>query len=102
MKSEDIENIIKQEIDGRWDLSNAHGVDLKQCLVTPCKQIYFSTNMKEIFELWTVLEETPDKKGYKIYFDELTNNFGLGTVVHKNKLICLGPYGTFLDTLESM
>jgi hypothetical protein len=102
MTVKDIEKIISQEINNRWDLSNAHGVDLKKCLITPSKQIYYSFDLSEKFELWTVLEETPDLSGYKIYYNEKENNFGLGMLTNKNELICLGPYGTFLETFEAM
>lgn len=102
MTNKDIENIIKQEINNRWEISNAHGVDLRKGLITPIKQKYLSLDLNDTIDLWTVLEETPDGNGYKIYYNETENNFGLGMLTDKNELICLGPYGTFLETFESM
>jgi hypothetical protein len=103
MSPEEIELIIKAEISENWDFSNAHGVDLRKCLIRPIKQKYLdSMNKNRTIELWTVLEETPDSNGYKIYYDETEDNFGLGIRSDKDELISLGIYGTFLETLESM
>lgn len=40
MTSEKIEKLIHKEIGSRWDISNAHGVDLKKCLVRPHKCMF--------------------------------------------------------------
>ncbi len=104
MKASEISNIIMREINGNWSLSNAHGVDLKLCLVTPTKQIYDdSFNQNETLELWLVLEEIPENNsGYKIVFDEKTTIFGLATSGFQERDVFLGFYGSFLETLESM
>jgi hypothetical protein len=103
MTEEEVESKIKAEIGGNWDISNAHGVDLRNCLIKPIKQKYIdSMDKNRIIELWTVLEETPDRNGYKIYYDETADDFGLGMRSDKDELISLGIYGTFLETLENM
>ncbi len=102
MTSEHLEKKIREEISEHWEISNAHGVDLQKCLIKPLKQKYFSFDRKEIYELWTVLEEIPDGSGYKIVYDEKTDLFGLGVLSNKDELINIGFYGDFLNTLESM
>ncbi len=104
MEASEITKIIESEINGNWSLSNAHGVDLKRCLVTPAKRIYEDGfNQSEKLELWLVLEEIPeDESGYKIVFDEKSRMFGLSTSGWHEYDSFLGFYGTFLETLESM
>ena len=103
MTSEEVIHIVNEEIDDNFDISNLHGVDLKKCLITPVRQRYISSLDNNVtFELWTVLEESEDGNGYKIFFDENENSFGLGTKGFKDGLIYLGNYGTFLETLKGM
>jgi len=104
MEASEVSKIIESEIGGNWSLSNAHRVDLRQCLVKPTKQMYEdSFNPNETIELWLVLEEIPeDKSGYKIVFDEKSSMFGLATSSFYELDVFLGFYGSFLDTLEGM
>ena len=102
MTSEEIKILIKNELKSEKDIKNVFGLDLTQCLVQPTKQKYQDASDNSIEELWTVLEETPDTNGYKIYFDEESKMFGLGIKSDKDELINIGNYGTFLKTLYSM
>ena len=104
MNASEISKIIEREIDGDWSRSNAHGVDLKRCLVAPVKHTYRDSFKEgETIELWLVLEEVPeDKSGYKIVFDEQTRMFGLATSGFDQPDMFIGFYGTFLATLEGM
>ena len=103
MTAEDIKQIIETELKTEPDSKNVFGLDLTICLIEPIKQKYKDSNDgTEIYELWTVLEETADKTGYKIYFDEEENMFGLAIKSDKEELINIGLYGTFLKTLYSM
>ena len=103
MKSKEIKEIIARELQAEPDHTNVFGLDLTKCLIEPVKQKYKDSNeASEVYELWTVLEETEDKSGYKIYFDEETKMFGLAIKSDKNELISIGEYGTFLKTLYSM
>lgn len=103
MTSNEVIHIINEEIKGIFDISNLHGIDLKKCLITPVRQRYVSSlNDKIAFELWTVLKETEDGRGYRIFYDEDENSFGLGMMGFKDELVYLGNYGTFLETLKGM
>jgi hypothetical protein len=48
------------------------------------------------------LEESKDKTGYKITFDESDQTFGLGILTDKDELMDIGTYRTFLETLKGM
>ena len=103
MTAEEIRIIISTELTAEPDVKNVFGLDLTKCLIEPTKQKYKSANdSTETYDLWTVLEENEDKSGYKIYFDEETNMFGLAINSDKDELIDIGSYGTFLKTLYSM
>ncbi len=99
-----------REINDNWSLSNAHRVNLKNCLLPePVKTLFQDlsgphADPDRTRELWLVLEENPETKGgYKIVFDEQRCMFGLAVSDTRNKLDAyLGPYGTFLSALESM
>jgi len=106
MEPSEVTEIIGSEVAGDWSHSNAHGVDLKRCLVFPVKQLYENpvrNSTTGTIELWLVLEESPERKsGYKIVFDEKSRKFGLAIKDTQNKNAFLGFYGTFLATLDAM
>jgi hypothetical protein len=102
MIAEEVKYKIEQEINGNWDISNHHGVDLRSCLIYPIIQEYSYFNRTEIFYHWTVLEELTDRSGYKIFYNEEEDIFGLGVLTKEKKLLAVGLYGSFLSTLESM
>ncbi|OFX87849.1 MAG: hypothetical protein A2W99_16165 [Bacteroidetes bacterium GWF2_33_16] len=103
MDREEIKLIIQEELKDNPDLSNAHGVELDNCLIEPTLQTYLNSfhDNKEV-KLWTVLEETEDGNGYKIVYDPKDNLFGLGMKSNKDELIFIGYYGTFVETLKGM
>jgi hypothetical protein len=81
MTSEEVSEIILDEINSKFDISNLHGVDLRTALIAPIQQEYKSAmDRSQIFKLWTVLEETEDCNGYKIFYDEEEKLFGLGLI----------------------
>ncbi|MCD6065324.1 MAG: hypothetical protein K0S33_150 [Bacteroidetes bacterium] len=99
----EIEHIIANELRSEPDHKNVFGLDLTECLIEPVKQKYKGLKEAgETYDLWTVLEESKDKKGYKIYFDEETGMFGLGITSEKDELIDIGTCGTFLEALDCM
>jgi hypothetical protein len=101
MTSEDIEKLIKSEVGDKLDTSNLHGINLTECLVKPVRQKYINAlDNSQTFNLWTVLIESED--GYRIFYDEDENTFGLATKSLNDDLMYLGNYGTFLETLVSM
>ena len=103
MTSQEVKIIINKELEGQSELSNTHGVNLNECLIEPVKEIYLSSvDESNTLELWTVLEESSDRSGYKITFDEKEGTFGLGIMTDKDELMDIGTYGTFLDTLKGM
>jgi hypothetical protein len=76
MTKKEISQLIEKEINGDWSITNLHHCDLKKCLIRPKKRkLNFFI---EIREAWIVLEEDPESlEGFKIYFDEENNKFGL-------------------------
>tara|TARA_R110000868_G_scaffold37111_1_gene131288 strand:+ start:31665 stop:31976 length:312 start_codon:yes stop_codon:yes gene_type:complete len=103
MTIEQIKSIIDKELSDQKDLTNVYGLDLTKCLIEPRKEKYkSSTDEKITLELWTVLEESEDRTGYKITFDESDKAFGLGILTDKNELMDIGTYGTFMETLKGM
>lgn len=103
MSVEEIKKIIEKELKSESDIKNVFGLDLTKCLIEPQKQKYKNSNdATETYEFWTVLEESENRNGYKIYFDEETKNFGLAINSDKDELIDIGGYGSFLRTLYSM
>ena len=101
MTSEEVEKLLKTEVGNNLDTSNLHGINLTECLIKPVRQKYISAfDNSQTFNLWTVLIESED--GYRIFYDEDENTFGLATKSQNDQLIYLGNYGTFLETLEGM
>jgi hypothetical protein len=106
MTSAEVQAIVKAEIGGDWSQSNAHGVDLRKCLVQPrkvaCRNTFPKLHGGKPLELWIVLEETPGRRdGYLIVFDETQRVFGLADWDGETPVF-LGFHGTFLNTLEGM
>jgi|SRR5258708_4822342 hypothetical protein len=106
MTSAEVQMLVKTEIGGDWSQSNAHGVDLRKCLVQPrkvaCRNTFPKLHGGKPLELWIVLEERPDKRdGYLIVFDETQRVFGLADWDGETPVF-LGFHGTFLNTLEGM
>jgi hypothetical protein len=104
MKTSDVRNRVEQEIAENWGRSNAHGVDLRTCLVDPRRQQYRdSFDQSRTLDLWLVLEEdTRTHGGYEIVFDDNNCQYGLATASRDGSRIFLGYYGTFLETLDAM
>jgi len=103
MTSKEIKKILSLELQVETDIKDVFGLDLTKCLIKPTRQKYKNANDSlEIYELWTVLEETEDGNGYKIYFDEDSKMFGLAIRSDKDELNDIGGYGSFLKTLYSM
>ena len=76
MTPKKISQMIEKEINGDWSISNAHGCDLKKCLIRPKKRTldFFSG----IRDAYIVLEEDPiNLDGIMVYFDVETNKFGI-------------------------
>ena len=103
MTSKEVEAIIYAQINGDWGRSNAHGCNLKDCLVEPIKMNFNGFNPDDKFELWLVLEEDPiSKDGYKIVYDEEEDSFGLAIIDQADVHVFIGLYGSFPDTFDRM
>lgn len=103
MTADFIKKKIEMELKAEPDIKNVFGLDLTICLIEPLKQKYKDCiDSKRTYEMWTVLEEVDDKSGYKIYFNEEENMFGLAIKSDGEELINIGLHGSFLKTLYSM
>lgn len=101
MDATQVKKQIEAEIDGNWDITNLHGVDLRRCLVEP-RKVTCCWNANETAEMWLVLEEWPNEKdGYKIVYDEVEDSYCLA-VLNGEEYNVLGYYGSFLNTLKGM
>ena len=111
MTSREVESKVKAEIAGRWDETNAHGVDLRVSLMKPEKirvinrSVAHGKVMDEVIECWLILEEDiKECSGYKIVFDESRGSFGLASAgFRKDRYpgLC-GFYGDFWTTFHAM
>lgn len=104
MTSEEVKSKVRIELLSSLEvINNPHNLDLETALIEPVLQIYQDAIEKgKTYRLWTVLEEVPDGSGYKIFYDETEDAFGLGTKSSGNGLVCLGIYGPFITTLNCM
>ena len=103
MKPKEISQMIEKEINGDWSISNAHGCDLKKCLIRPKKRAFDFHS--EIRDAWIVLEEDPiNLEGIMVYFDEETNKFGIA--MRSELPNCYGyicnSHDTFIKAFKSM
>lgn len=103
MTGKEIKDIIAKELEGQSELTNAHGLNIGNSLIDPVKEFYCDMLDESVIkELWTVLEELPDRSGYKITFNETEKTFGLGIMTDKDQLMDIGNYGTFLKAFRGM
>jgi hypothetical protein len=105
MTSDELRIRIEREIAGNWSRTNGHGCDLRQCLMTPVKKTFEdSSDPSCTVVLWLVLEEDPmDCNGYKVVYDEATDEFGLACPFVSGRNGYLGSYGsTFLEAFDAM
>lgn len=109
MTAEAVRELVEREIAGDWSRTNAHGCDLRRCLIPPelrehddCGGGRPLVEPYPVIRLWLVLEETPgDRDGYKIVFGEEAGMFGLA-VSGSPRDVFIGYYGSFLDTYRGM
>jgi hypothetical protein len=102
--------MVEREIAGDWSLTNAHGCDLRRCLVVPEVREYVdswrpATEPEAVIRLWIVLEEAPeDRCGYKIVYGEDSGMFGLAVPgkAEASRDVFIGFYGCFLDAYRGM
>lgn len=103
MTPEEVSSLVKTQIGVDWSHSNAGGVDLRECLVTPHKFTFISAIDDKPAEAWVVLLEHPHRgDGYAVVFDELSGEFGLAQFAEGYEPSLLGWYGDFFEALEAM
>ena len=104
MSPEEVSKIIADEISKDWQHTNLHGCDLQKCLVTPQRRLFSDARGEaKAREMWLVLEERPDThSGYRIVFDEETREFGLAIEGKDGRDVCIGIYGSFIETFDGM
>jgi hypothetical protein len=104
----EVEKLVLEEIGSDWSRTNAHGVELKRCLLLPPKEIRCvwctpHEDGPEEFDGWLVLEENPGQEiGYLIIFHESSGKFGLAFRKTDSLPVYLGHDGDFLTTLGAM
>lgn len=105
MTIEAVRKLVEREVEGDWTLTNAHGCDLRRCLIAPELREYDNCGVgcqSALIWLWLVFEESPeDRSGYKIVYGEEAGKFGLA-VPGNGRDVFIGYYGSFLDTYRSM
>ena len=109
MTAEAIRQRVESEIAGDWSLTNAHGCDLRRCLVSPEVREYDDcgggrplAEPTPVVRMWLVLEERPeDRDGYKIVYGPEAGMFGLA-VAGSPRDVFIGYYGSFLEAWRAM
>ncbi|MFO0797001.1 MAG: hypothetical protein U0804_05950 [Gemmataceae bacterium] len=104
MTSEELRALIEREIGDDWGRSNAHGVDLKRCLVTPVLTEFNDGGSPPIVsQLWLVLKERPeDGSGYKIVYCDQMKMFGLAVPGSPRPTAVSFYHGGFLEAFNAM
>lgn len=103
MTPKEVSQLIEKEINDDFSISNAHSYDLKECLIRPKKRtLNFHSELREA---WIVLEEDPiNLEGFMVYFDEVTNKFGLAERSESSEyygFVC-NSHDTFISAFRSM
>jgi hypothetical protein len=108
-----VANEIRQKIESiigdDWDKSNAHGVDLRKCLLITPKLVRHDNTLErksdaepECRYLWVVLyEDHENEAGYSIVCDSAAENFGLA-MRDQSGPVFLGWYMGFWAVFDSM
>ena len=104
--SESVRALIERQIAGEWKPESGHRLDLRTCLVEPKRKTMevLVGNERRTDDLWLVLEERPgeDQRGYRIVYDEVAEEFGLAIDGRGDRLVVIGLYGDFMQTLAAM
>ncbi len=111
MTTNELKQLIENQIAGRWDETNLHGIDLRTTLIQPHKiriihrRVLDEKFDDEIIEVWLVLEEDKEKQeGYKIIYNESNGMFGLATdgFPTDQHPVLVGFYVDFWATFKAM
>ena len=111
MIAKEVKKIVLAQIDGQWQETNAHRVDLSSALVTPPRQtkmiqrLVHKGRLKDsVVDVWVVLEECSDDGGYVIFYDDERGTFGLASngFPHDQHMVICGYYGDSWNALKGM
>ena len=101
MTAQDVLAIIQKELaDGPLEM-NLHGLTATAIQTEPYEEPYLSFDMSQVFLYWTVVEETPDKSGYTVYYDPDQAMFGLGSRTSEG-VVDIGTHGSFREAFRGM
>jgi hypothetical protein len=111
MNAEEVEKLVRSQIGEAWDVTNAHGVDLRETLVAPSPITVVERSIRNgrphdcLVDAWLVLIEDP-KAGteYRIVATPDGTMFGLASegFPSDSHLVLCGWYGDFLTTFRGM
>jgi hypothetical protein len=103
MTSQQVRALVEQSIQGQWDRSNLHHVDLRRSLIRPKLLNFVWVDGSHSKMLWLVLTEHPGvESGYAVVYDEESDTFGLAEFTEGYEPCCFGLYGDFLTAFDAM
>jgi hypothetical protein len=111
MDAKYVRNLVERQIDGAWDITNHHGVDLRQALVPPQRITVIERLVRRgvtkdrLVEVWLVLVEArASRAGYRIVVGLDGSIFGLGSegFPSDEHLVLCGWYGDFMTAFHGM
>jgi hypothetical protein len=111
MDAKYVRNLVERQIDGAWDTTNHHGVDLRKALVSPQRITVIERLVRRgatrdrLVEVWLVLVEAPASgTGYRIVVALDGRMFGLASegFPSDEHLVLCGWYGDFMTAFRGM
>ena len=111
MDAKYVRNLVERQIDGAWDTTNLHGVDLRKALVPPQRIAVIERIVRggvteaQLIEVWLVLVEGPTLgNGYRIVAALDGSKFGLASegFPSEEHLVLCGWYGDFMAAFRGM
>jgi hypothetical protein len=104
MTPEEVRALVFRQIGGQWARRNAHGCDLRECLVDPPERLALVKAIDETnTEGWLVLRKNAaGGPGYAVVYHEEPGEFGLTQFAEGWAPCLLGLYGEFFDAFDAM
>ena len=104
MTAAEVKTKIHGEIGNQWGVKNAHGVDIRTCLVEPELREYCFPGENNTPRNSGLCSGNirRKKRGYSIVYSELMDTFGLAIRTKQGQDICIGYYDSFMETLKGM
>lgn len=111
MNAKEVGYLVRSQIGDAWDATNAHGVELREALVSPApitviEQLVRNGQIHDrLVDVRLVLVENPNSAcGYRIVAKPDGSMFGLASegFPSDSHLVLCGWYGDFLTTFHGM